>query len=469
MKSTLLILSLLSFLGQGDAGDWALTPQLAAGVELVYSGTCTEQSLLPGVQYSRTYRVDNHVLVLGVQGGAHDVAFMTTISVREPGEAAKYSIASVKSELARVDEHGKLKFAGPGGASTLLEVGVFVEAPNQRVVKNSVWEVDEEGRPPRTWAVLGGESSGGMACVKLHGQQQSEDWDRPRADRAAWRRRDTVWLSLQMGIAVKVERTLERRDPARREPSHLTTTQYVLESRLRCPGKLFDDRKREVLQAKRFADDALPIFQQPSQNAPQIDNLLRKVAFHLENAPATPYRKAVVHLAQRIESARKGELLLAEYTTEEAVAPIGPLRIGQKVPDTVLNDLVTHKTVRLNRLLGRPVLVLYYNPGTKTGGEVIAYAKSVAEKLGDRVTILAMAVTNDADRARSQHAEMQLPFSIHDGSALRLSFAVEATPRFIVLDAEGFLKASATGWAPHVGAELLDEIARCGSSANKSP
>ncbi len=473
MKSSLILLSLALGFGQSNGGEWVLTPQLAAGVELVYSGTSTEESLLPGVQYTRTYRIDNHLLVLAAEAQTHDIAFMTTISAREPGEQPKYKPVSVKLELTRIDAQGRVKAAGningPIALPTLLEVGCFVEAPANRVSKNSVWEAPDEGRPPRSWTVVGSESCGGLMCAKLEGQQQSEDWDRPRADRAAWRRRDTVWLSLQMGVAVKVERTLERRDPARREPSHRTVTHYVLESRLRYPGKLFDDRKREAVQAKRFGDDAGPFLKQPAQSANQIDALLRKVSFHIENTPSTPYRKAVVHLAQRIESARKGELLLVDYATEEPVTPIGPLRVGQKAPDCVLNDLISQQTVRLNRLLGRPVLVLYYNPHTTTGVEVLGFAKNLTEKMGDRVTVAALAVTNDTEFAQRQHAEMKLPFSIFEGSALRLAFAVEATPRFIVLDGDGILRATTTGWSRHVGDELLDELRRCSSKDGAAP
>lgn len=458
MKSSVLILSILASLGQADSGEWSVTPQLDVGVELVYSGTCTERSLLPGVQYSRTYRLDHHVLILAREDAGHDLAFMTVLSAREPGESAKYAMASVKADVARIDPRGRLHFAPGGGGSTLLEVGCFVETPIVRIGRGSAWEVDDPGRPPRTWIVVGQEAYGGLACVKLQGQQQSEDWDRPRADRTAWRRRDVVWVSSQLGAAVKVERTLERRDPARREPSHSTTTHYSLESRLRYPGRLFDDRKREILQAKRFADDAQPIFRQPAHTSAQIDGLLRKISYHIEHTPATPYRKAIVHLAERVESARKGELLLAEYAADEPAAPLGPLRIGERVPDTVLTDLSTRKTVRLTRMLGRPALVVYYNPATKTGGEVIAFAKEVAEKFGDQVSILAMAATTDADAAVRQKAELRLPFAVHDGSALRISFAVDVTPKLIVLDGDGVLRRATTGWAAHVGDEMLEAL-----------
>jgi len=134
----------------------------------------------------------------------------------------------------------------------------------------------------------------------------------------------------------------------------------------------------------------------------------------------------------------------------------------------LLTDLVTRQSVRLNRLLGRPTLVVYYNPHTQTGAQVLEFAKDVSQKLGDRVSIVAMAVTTDPEFAAKQYAELRLPFHVHDGAALRLTFGVDATPRFVILDAEGYLQFSATGWAAHVGEELLETLGRSGKT-DKTP
>jgi hypothetical protein len=464
MKSTLLLLTLACAFGQTDGGEWLLAPKLTTGFELVYAGDCVEETLDAGSLTRKVYRFENHLFVLSVDPQSYDVAVMTTLSTPEPVGETRFRPVSVKIDLARINAHGRLKAAGNAGAAMtplpFLEFGSFIEAPATRVGKNSSWEVADEGRPPRSWVVLGSEMCDGQPCAKLQGQQQSGDWDQPRADRKAWRQRDIVWMSAPLGVAVKVVRTLEFRDPARREPSQRIVTQYKLESPLRYPGKFFDDRKFEILQAKRFTDDAGLMLKQAAQYSAQLDSLQRKISYHIENSPPTPYRKAVVHLAQRIDSARKGELLLADYTTEEPVTPFGPLRIGQKAPDTLVSDLVSRKNVRLSRLLGRPTLIVYYNPQTKLGSEILTFAKGVAEKLEGKVSIMAMAVTTDADIALKQYSAMQLPFPVFDGSALRLAFAVEATPRFIVLDADGTLRASTTGWASHIGDELLEEIGR---------
>ena len=264
-------------------------------------------------------------------------------------------------------------------------------------------------------------------------------------------------MSTQIGVAVKVERTIERREPGRREPSQRAVTSYSLESRLKYPGKLLDDRKNEILASRRFLEEASPLLRQPGQPGSQLESLSRKVAYHVDHHPTTPYRKVVTQLAQRIDSARRGELLLAEYT-EEPPEPIRSLGVGQKSPDFTAQELATRTSTRLSKVLGQPVLVVYYSPHTKTGTDVLEFAKELAEKSNGRLAILAMAVTKEPDVAVRQQTEMKLPFPVYDGTTMRIAFNVEATPRFIVLDADGVIRASTTGWAPHVPDEVREAI-----------
>ena len=461
MMSALLQLTLALSIGQPGQPDvdreWILTPQLSPGLELVYSGISTEETL--GTSVTRSYRLQNHVLVLGSEGKVCDVAFMTTLTVRDPNQTGKTAPASIRLELAKVDNQGRMKpLSGstlhpPIAAPPTIETACFVEAPPIRVGRGASWDVAEEGQPPRSWQIQGTESCAGSPCVKLLGQQQSDDWDRPRADSAAWRRRDLIWLSVQAGIAVKVERTVERRDPARREPSHRTVTSYTLESRLRYPNKLFDDRKQEILLAHKIADDTAGFLKQATGDSARLDLLLRKVSYHLENRPSTPYRMALEHAVERVDHAKRGEIVTAGYL-EQPPERLGPLQVGQRVPDFITEGLGTHTASRLSRSLGRPVLVFYYNPGTTIGVDVLKFAKELGDKNGDRMSILAMAVTNDVDAAIRQRAALDLPFPILDGGVMRIPFGVDGTPRFIVLDAEGVIRCQSTGW----GIQIPDEI-----------
>lgn len=454
-----------------DRAEWQLTPHLAPGLELVYIGTYTEEALVPGVQYQRQYRLEATALVLATQPNRSEVAFMTALGLKTtPRDGEKNAVFahpwSVRLELAEVDKQGKVhprpgvNLLPPLTGPPTLETGAFVELPRTRVGRQHSWEVADEGRPPRTWQVTGIETCQGVGCVKIRGQQQSEDWDRPRADRAGWRRQDTVWLSPQLGIAYKVERLIERRDPARREPTQRSTVRYELESRLQFPGKLFEDRRQEILKARKFHDDAALLLKQPAQYRQQLDWLAKKITLHLENQAPTPYRKALVNLQTRLESARRGDTPPELVEEEEEPRPTA-VAIGQRAPDFVVSALTGKETVRLQRYRGRPVLLFFYNPTTPTGKDVLAFARTLSQRYPNNLAIMAMAVSNDLTLVRRQHADMGLSFPILSGQGLHLTFAVEATPRILVLDAEGIVRSAQTGWGFHVPREITEEIQRC--------
>lgn len=468
MKTSFLLLACACSLGQPTSrSEWQLTPQLAPGQELVYTGTYTEESLVPNVHFHRQYRLETLIFVFEAAARQWDVAVMTTLSERvmrpEPG-AKEAKPASVRLDLAKLDAQGRLRDAK--GATPLvslsgpptLEAGCFVEVPGTRLAKNSQWEVNEDSRPPRSWQVAGIETVNGVTCVKLVGQQQSLDWDRPRGDQAAWRRRDVVWMSPQLGVAQKVERTIERRDPLRRDPTERSIVQYELTSPFRYPGRLFEDRKQEILKAKKFNDEATALLQQPIPNRPQLDGLIKKVSVHLEYQAPTPYRKAIVHLASRLDDVKNGKTTPNPVVADNP-PPMTAVGLGQRVPDFVVKAFTgQEESVRLSRMLGRPVLVFFYAPTGATGREVVEYAKTLAQQHGDKLAIMPMAVTNDAKLVRQQHQDMLLPFAILDGRAMHLTFAVDATPRIVLLDADGIVCYAHTGWGAQVSRELQDEL-----------
>lgn len=472
MVTSICLLACALTVGQApDRSEWLFSPQLTPGLELVYLGSYTEESLIPNVQYQQHYRLETQFLVLEGKQRSWQVAVMTSLSLRDgkqerqpPANGGRSS--SVRLEILQVNSQGRVSDAS--GASVemslsgppTLEFGAFVEAPLTKVSKNGFWPVNEEGRPPRTWTVVGNEVCGGISCIKLVGEQQSEDWDRPRADRAAWRRRDTVWIAPQLGVAQKVERVVERREPGRREPTQRGTVRYELESRLQYPGKLLEDRRQEIVKAAKFQEEARPLLATPAQYSGQIDALAKKVAYYRENQAPTPYRNAILQLEGRLDRARKGETP-PEPSSEDIPIKRTAVDLGQKAPDFVVTDLISKKSTRLSRLLGKPVLVFFYNPTTSTGKDVLQFARELAEKHGDNISILAMAVTQDAGQIRKQHSEMRLPFAIHDGKGLHLTFGVEATPRLVLLDADGIVRAAHTGWGFHTPREITQELSRC--------
>src|SRR5439155_20123107 len=133
--------------------------------------------------------------------------------------------------------------------------------------------------------------------------------------------------------------------------------------------------------------------------------------FYMESHPATPYRKVVAQLEGRLDKARKGEALVAANPSVNADDPPPvTLAIGQKVSDFVVTDLISRQSTRLNHVLGKPVLVFFYNPNSQTGKDVLAFACDQAAKHGDRLAVMAMAVTEDVEFVHKQHAELHLPF-----------------------------------------------------------
>src|SRR5262249_16365229 len=160
------------------------------------------------------------------------------------------------------------------------------------------------------WKIAGTEACGGVTCIKITGLMQSDDWERGRADKGAWRRRDIIWLHPQLFVAQKVERVIELRDAARETPTHPHMLRYKLDSHLVYPTRAFEACKDEVAKATKFNADARTLLQQPVLNRDMTDTLLRRVSFHLEHPTTqqpTPYRKAVQHVKIVLERAKQGD------------------------------------------------------------------------------------------------------------------------------------------------------------------
>ncbi len=159
---------------------------------------------------------------------------------------------------------------------------------------------------------------------------------------------------------------------------------------------------------------------------------------HLESQAPTPYREAILAVRHDLEGARRGEIPLS--VASEETSGTATVAVGQRVPDFLVSDLTGKESVRLTRLLGRPVFLFFYNPVTENGKEVLRFAQGLHQRHGDKLSIMALAVGTNADAARKQHTDWRLPFPVLDGNGLHQTFAVDATPRLVVLDREGIMR-----------------------------
>jgi len=460
-------------LGQSAGrAEYQLTPQLTQGLELVYSGVYLDETLIPNAQHQRQYRLDTRLLVLDASVKDWHVAYMTSLSLqdaRQPLDKKPAGPTSMRLEQARVDWQGRSRTLDkkmleiPIHGPATLESGFFVPAPTGKVGRNFSWDIAEPDKPTQRWQIVGTEPNGGVTCIKITGVQQSDDWEKGRADKAAWRRRDTIWVHPQLMVAQKVERIIEQRDAARETPTHRRVVRYELDSHLRYPGRFFEDCREEILKACKLHDDAQALLRQPVLNRTQADALIQRVSFHLDHPHTqhtTPYRKAVQYVKTTMEKAKQGDVPAPHVNEEPMVKSVKTLEVGQRVPDFAVSNLTDDKATQLKHLAGRPILVFFYNPSTQIGRDVLGFAKSLSEKHPAKLAILAMAVTSDADVARKQHQDMRLAFPIADGNGLRFTFGAMDTPRFVLVDDAGVVRLTQTGWGPHTPYEIVDTLQR---------
>jgi hypothetical protein len=142
----------------------------------------------------------------------------------------------------------------------------------------------------------------------------------------------------------------------------------------------------------------------------------------------------------------------------QVAAPLSAVKVGLRVPDFVVTELTGSRSARMYRPPSRPTLVFFYNPATDTGRNVLRFARIVHEQMQAHIGFLALATTRDPELVRQQHKEMDLPFPIMDGQGMLLTFGVEATPRFVVLDGDGIVRAAYTGWGAHVSRDIVAQL-----------
>lgn len=469
MSASVYLLCTALTLGQplGKA-EWELAPKLTSGLELIYRGEFVDEDLQPNVLRRRRYQLETNAFIL--EPGVKDwqVAFWTWLTLQEePNPLVRKTSgpASLRMELGRIEFQGRVRnkdkkpLEAPIKGPPTLEVGFVTVVPSSKVGRESSWDVLEDGRPNLRWQVVGIESTGGLSCIKLTGLQQTDDWNKSRADHTAWRRRETLWLHPQLLVAQKVERIIEERDPARETPTHRLTVRYELESHLKFPNVLFQERRQEVLKATEIFDEIHTLARQPAQSAIPLNNVALRLT-HLDR-PQSAYRKVFGHLKTMVESAQKGETPVPHRVDEPPMTPTKTAGLGQRVPDFAVSSFTQEEMVHIKGRKATPSFVLFYNPSTGIGKEVIVFAKKMSERKEPPVAILAMAVTDDANIARKQHQELKLGFAILDGNGMRHTFGADHTPRFVVIDRDGVVRFAETGWGLHTPYAIDEAIEGC--------
>ena len=223
------------------------------------------------------------------------------------------------------------------------------------------------------------------------------------------------------------------------------------------PSQLAQDRRQEIQQTLNFREAAQPMLPAPSRFGKQLESLERKIAYHLENQPTTPYREALVLMKRQVEAARRGEV--APVVHEETMRPTVAV-VGEPAPDFVATAFTAEGAGRLARLKGKPILLVFYHPSSYTAGDVLRFAQDVHTTYGKYATVVGLSVSDDAPAVLKQRTAMKLGFSLLHGGGMRISYDVETTPKMVLIDAAGVVRGSYVGWGRETAIEVLTDLRR---------
>jgi peroxiredoxin len=212
-----------------------------------------------------------------------------------------------------------------------------------------------------------------------------------------------------------------------------------------------------VVQARAFAEAAVPLLPTPQKYGPQLAALLNKINHHLENQAATPYREAVLQVKRRVEAAQRGETPAALAADPAPEIP-SVATVGKPAPDWVVSQYTAPGSARLRDWQGRPVVMVFYSPTSPVGEELLTYAQRLSDAHKGRVAVLLLTVLDKADVVLKQREALKLSLPVLSGSGLRISYEVTETPRLVVIDGHGIVRATLLGWGSETPAEIGEEL-----------
>lgn len=461
------------------AGEWQAPLKLTPALENVYRGTVSEECFTPQTQYARSYRLESRLLVMEPRQDGWDLAFLTTLREKDSANRGNgtlnrdSSIAASRLAKGGVDGLGRLdadllrKNQGAGLGGVIHETGMVLELPPGKMRPGEPWETQNGDGPVTRWEVKGREVLQGTACVVVGGEQKTDTWEKPRADRGAWRRVDKIWVNQRTGIATKVERTIEKREPARQDVAERTVVRYELDSSVQYPKPLYEDRVKDVEQTLKLAQASEPLLGQGARQAQAMGQLLKKAEKVFELYPPTPYRSAFALEKKRVEAAIRGEIpapepgrILDGIAGEKPARPTGAT-VGASAPDFTVPRLGGQGSLALRNCRGSHVLVVFFNPSAPMTEEVMLQLQQWSKSSqGKDLTILPLTVRPDHASNQSWARLLGKELPIYDGSGLRITYGVDVTPRLVLVDKQGIVRALHEGWGGETRQQCAEDLAQ---------
>ncbi|WP_171472141.1 peroxiredoxin family protein [Frigoriglobus tundricola] len=317
----------------------------------------------------------------------------------------------------------------------------------------------DTGRPAETWQAQGTDLVTAERCALIVMNQAHANWAAPVGGKLAWHRADAAWVARD-GIAHKVHRVIKHRDGLARELAAWVEVKYELTSQTCVNGRLFDRYRRDVEFAFAAAADVAPLLPDARLHAARFEKELKKLDLYLADADnSSPYREAVLAVRRQIDAARRGEAVSPFAPAGWLSSATVPKRAAWPEPGRLAPDF-TAGPFRLADARGRPVVLVFFKPGSETTDLTLAVADALHQKYGTRSDVVPLAVWGDAAAGVKDRDRRKLTVPIYDGTQAETAFGVDSVPRFVVLDGGGVVQWTFSGVGAETGHSAREQLER---------
>lgn len=482
MTSGLLTLALLVPAAPPDAGG------LPPGTELTFVGSVDEAIERPGVRFRRSQQLDVRVLVLEKKDGWTDVAVLTrlrrgddavtgAVGAVTGGPVETAAPPAVRLDLLRVHADGTAHHLHPTGAPpfvldaktparalppisldafTPFEFGMFPPRP-PRTDPDKPWTraSADPNRPAEVWQAQGTDSVTGERCAVLVANQQHPNWAKPVGGKTAWHRAEAVWVA-DDGTARKLHRVIRHRDGTDTEPAAWVEVKLALKQQNKVIGRTLDRYRRDIETAVAAGAELAPFLVDAVKHGPRFfDAKGAKLDAYLDAADASsPYREAVLAVRRQVSAAARGE-------SAAVAAPLGaaPKRNPWPEPNRPAPDF-TAGAFRLSENRGKPVLLVFFKPGSETTAPALAVADALHRRYGAKAAVVPLAVWTDPAEGQKERVRMKLTVPVYDGEQADASYGVESVPRFALIDGQGVVRWTFCGVGAETGPTAAAQLER---------
>ncbi|MGL6096187.1 MAG: peroxiredoxin family protein, partial [Fimbriiglobus sp.] len=223
------------------------------------------------------------------------------------------------------------------------------------------------------------------------------------------------------------------------------------------------DVRREAEAAYCFAADLAPLLAKAgTTDAREFRARLLKIDRFLEDTPtSTGFRPAIQSIRQRCLAASRGEVpASAGVLPAGLMTPTDIPEPGRVAPDFVAPVVGKLGNLRLAGLRGKPVVLVFFKPGSSTSRPALIMADALHRHFGDRAAVVAVAIGAGPDAIEQQRADMRLTVPVIDGAGIRERYGIDTYPRFLTVDPAGTITWRFDGFGMEAGYLARTEIER---------